>query len=71
MKPSRNAEKAAPRKRGAAFILQMFGNDLLSRSPSAQVPSALTGLTSVFGKGTGGSLSLLSPKLCECSLSTP
>ena len=33
------------------------GNVLLSRAVSSQVPSALKGLTSVFGMGTGGSLS--------------
>ena len=35
------------------------GNDLLSHLKA--VPSALKGLTSVFGMGTGGSPSLLSP----------
>ena len=39
------------------------GSDLLSRAVSSQVPSALKGLTSVFGMGTGGSLSLLSPEI--------
>ena len=38
-----------------------FGNDLLSQAVSHQVPSALRGLTSVFGMGTGVSLSLLLP----------
>ena len=33
------------------------GGDLLSRAVSSQVPSALKGLTSVFGMGTGGTLS--------------
>ena len=41
------------------------GNVLLSRAVSSQVPSALKGLTSVFGMGTGGSLSLLSPEFCQ------
>ena len=40
----------------------MTGNHLLSRVVSNQVPSALKGLTSVFGMGTGGSLSPLSPE---------
>src|SRR5215472_7099641 len=31
----------------------MLGNDLLSRRVTPTVPSALEGLTSVFGKGTG------------------
>ena len=39
------------------------GDVLLSRAVSSQVPSALRGLTSVFGMGTGGSLSLLSPEI--------
>ena len=38
------------------------GDDLLSRAVSSQVPSALRGLTSVFGMGTGGSLSPSSPE---------
>ena len=33
------------------------GSVLLSRAVTSQVPSALKGLTSVFGMGTGGSLS--------------
>ena len=41
------------------------GNVLLSRVVSNQVPSALKGLTSVFGMGTGGSPSLSSPKIVE------
>ena len=39
------------------------GSDLLSRAVSSQVPSALRGLTSVFGMGTGGSLSPLPPEI--------
>ena len=39
------------------------GNDLLSRAVSSQVPSTLKGLTSVFGMGTGGTPSLLSPEM--------
>ena len=39
------------------------GNVLLSQVVSNQVPSALKGLTSVFGMGTGGSLSPLSPEI--------
>ena len=38
------------------FFLES-GSDLLSRAVSSQVPSALKGLTSVFGMGTGGTLS--------------
>ena len=43
------------------------GGVLLSRAVSSQVPSALRGLTSVFGMGTGGSLSLLSPEISGVS----
>ena len=39
------------------------GSDLLSRAVSSQVPSALRGLTSVFGMGTGGTLSPLPPEI--------
>ena len=39
------------------------GDVLLSRAVSSQVPSALRGLTSVFGMGTGGSLLPLSPEI--------
>ena len=39
------------------------GSVLFSRAVSSQVPSALIGLTSVFGMGTGGSLSLLPPEI--------
>ena len=39
------------------------GDDLLSRAVSSQVPSALRGLTSVFGMGTGGTLLPLSPEI--------
>ena len=39
------------------------GGDLLSRAVSSQVPSALKGLTSVFGMGTGGTLSPLPPEI--------
>src|SRR5258708_25106641 len=42
-----------------------LGNFLLSHTLARAVPSGLGGLTSVFGMGTGGSLSLQSPKTCE------
>jgi hypothetical protein len=38
------------------------GNFLLSHTLARAVPSGLKGLTSVFGMGTGGSLSLWSPR---------
>ena len=39
------------------------GGDLLSRTVTSQVPSALKGLTSVFGMGTGGTPSSLPPEM--------
>src|SRR5690606_20375084 len=47
--PGGKREKAPP-KRG---LLEKSGDDLLSQGESTQVPSAQSGLTSVFGKGTG------------------
>ena len=40
-----------------------LGNVLLSQDPSVQVPSALEGLTVVFGMGTRGTPLPLSPNL--------
>ena len=45
------------------------GGDLLFRAVSSQVPSALKGLTSVFGMGTGGTLSPLPPEIVYLSIS--
>ena len=58
------------RKRLPTFLLIAFiyaGNDLRSHTLSRAVPSALRGLTSVFGMGTGGSPAVRSPTTC-CSL---
>ena len=52
------------RKRPPTFLLIAFiyaGNDLRSHTLSRAVPSALRGLTSVFGMGTGGSPAVRSP----------
>jgi hypothetical protein len=38
------------------------GNDLVSHAVTRAVPSALRGLTSVFGMGTGVTLSVRSPE---------
>ena len=38
------------------------GDFLLSHTVTCAVPSGLRGLTAVFGMGTGGSLSLWSPR---------
>ena len=44
------------------------GGVLISRAVASQVPSALRGLTSVFGMGTGGALLLSSPECFGCAL---
>src|SRR5690349_22448962 len=52
------------RKRLPTFLLIAFiyaGNDLLSHTLSRAVQSALRGLTSVFGMGTGVSPAVRSP----------
>ena len=53
------------RKRLPTFLLIAFcfyaGDDLRSHTLSRAVPSALRGLTSVFGMGTGGSPAVRSP----------
>ena len=55
--PARNARKRAPKKKPACASAQAgqekCGSDLLSHTASRAVPSALVGLTSVFGMGTG------------------
>ena len=63
-KQSRAPQKKTPHIRGVLSFVES-GNVLLSRPVSRQVPSALKGLTSVFGMGTGGSLSPLSPEFCQ------
>ena len=54
------------------FLFEKTGNVLFSRAVSSQVHSALRGLTSVFGMGTGGSLLLSSPVWLSmsCTLTT-
>ena len=47
------------------------GNDLSSRTVSSQLLSALKGLTSVFGMGTGGTPSSLSPEFVSEFVSFP
>ena len=46
------------------------GNFLLSQAVPSSVPSAFGGLTSVFGMGTGGSLSPLPPEILFSFLSS-
>ena len=55
-------KEKAPDIRLRLFFVES-GNVLLSQVVSNQVPSALKGLTSVFGMGTGGSSLLSSPDL--------
>ena len=47
------------------------GGDLLSQALAGQVPSALRGLTSLFGMGRGVTLSLWPPRLDETERSWP
>ena len=46
-----------------AFAEKESGGDLLSQGESPQVPSALAGLTSVFGMGTGVTPPLWPPEI--------
>ena len=53
-------------KNRRTFVRQFYlesGGDLLSRTVTSQVPSALKGLTSVFGMGTGVTPSLSPPEM--------
>ena len=53
-----------PQKKERKNLSEMgSGGDLCSRAVSSQVLSALKGLTSVFGMGTGGTPSLLPPEM--------
>ena len=58
---AREVENSRLNMKKAQLMLSFFhmesGSVLLSRAVSSQVPSALKGLTSVFGMGTGGTLS--------------
>ena len=47
---------------GITFLSRKNGGDLLSQALAGQVPSALRGLTSLFGMGRGVSPSLWPPK---------
>ena len=83
-KPALAARRNPPKSQGRFFYVMAFrhektlairrvlmesGDDLLSRAVSSQVPSTLKGLTSVFGMGTGGTPSLLSPEMVSSSIS--
>src|SRR5205823_14983945 len=66
-KASSNQNPRSPEKfksrhpEGPRDLNRTLGDDLLSRRVTPAVPSALEGLTSVFGKGTGVSPPPLSP----------
>ena len=51
-------ECRSPRQIGARTAHERTGGDLLSQGVAPQVPSALKGLTALFGMGRGVSLSL-------------
>ncbi len=62
---SERAEKCRLPQAGAGGNrFDKFGGDLLSQGVYPQVPSALSVLTSVFGMGTGVTLTLWPPKSC-------
>ena len=63
--PARPAVRTrdSPKRWAPGAVSEKYsGGDLLSQGASPQVPSALAGLTSVFGMGTGVTLSLWPPK---------
>ena len=51
-------EKRKARDTASRALVNNAGSDLLSHTVSHTVPSAVSGLTSVFGMGTGGTLIL-------------
>ena len=64
-----NHKKEKPEDFSFKLLYLDSGNVLLSRAVSSQVPSALKGLTSVFGMGTGGTPSPSSPEIVNLSFS--
>ena len=71
--PVLDARASRSRKKQSTFVncfSLKTGNDLFSQAVSRQVSSALKSLTSVFGMGTGGSSSPLSPDFILSFLST-
>ncbi len=62
----RAAEIPIEKSPASAGDLLGSGGDLLSRAVTSQVPSALKGLTSVFGMGTGVTPSSLPPEMVQC-----
>ena len=66
--PGVHATKARRSRR--AFVQRNPGDVLLSQGASPQVPSALTGLTAVFGMGTGVSPPLWPPEILLWAIGT-
>jgi len=71
--PKRDEALSAFReKHPEGFCLEKSGSDLLSQGLPSQVPSALEGLTSVFGMGTGVTPPLSPPKsVCQKNPKVP
>ena len=65
----KTTKKEKPEDFSSKLLYLDSGNVLLSRAVSSQVPSALKGLTSVFGMGTGGTPSPSSPEIVNLSFS--
>ena len=65
MRETQRLAPVVPNRKGhadfSAWLLFNAGNDLRSHTLSRAVPSALRGLTSVFGMGTGGTPAVRSP----------
>jgi hypothetical protein len=51
--PTMSSDTTKPPASAGGFVLRNPGGVLLSQGATPQVPSALTGLTAVFGMGTG------------------
>src|SRR2546423_4586336 len=76
MGASRDRMARKPRKARRAALVDgpshtQIGGDLLSQALAGQVPSALRGLTALFGMGRGVSPSLWPPKACETGWRPP
>ena len=65
----KTTKKEKPEDLSFKLLYLDSGNVLLSRAVSSQVPSALKGLTSVFGMETGGTPSPSSPEIVNFSFS--
>ena len=69
MRPAGRTNKKRPSlvsRSASCFSKKDAGNYLLSQRVAPQVPSALEGLTTVFGMGTGVTLPVSSPARLSC-----